>query len=128
MLQSEGHLSAPEAWGEVQREVRAVGHWGRPKLQPAVLQAVDAIGGWRHICFSENVTADRARFLEAYTLLRKREMERLQQIPAVTEVQEALVQGRKKVDTAVAGLLERMNGSGKQSTDNSKRKTVNGKQ
>ena len=33
-------------------------------------RAVDAIGGWRQICFSENITADRARFLEAYSLQR----------------------------------------------------------
>jgi hypothetical protein len=56
------------------------------------------------------VTADRARFIEAYTILRKREAQRVQQLPQLTEAQEELAEGRKKVEAGVAGLLARMNG------------------
>jgi hypothetical protein len=45
MLQTDGQLSAPEAWGELLREVRLVGHWRRPRLGPVVRRAVEAIGG-----------------------------------------------------------------------------------
>lgn len=117
VLQSEGQLSGPEAWGLVLREVRRVGHWRSPNLQPVVRQAVDAIGGWRNICFSANITADRARFIEAYTILRKREALRLQQLPAVGEAVEALTEGQKRVEAEVVGVLEEM-GKGKQITDN----------
>lgn len=110
VLQTEGQLSAPEAWGVVQREVRLVGHWRSPSLQLVVHQAVNAIGGWQHICFSENITADRARFIDAYTILRKREALRVQQLPQVTEAQEALAEGRRKVEAGVAGLLAGMQG------------------
>jgi hypothetical protein len=111
VLQTDGQLSAPEAWGMVLREVRLVGHWRTPRLGPVVRRAVEAIGGWRQLCLSENSTADRARFIEAYTILRKREAQRVQQLPPVTEAQEALAEGRKKVEVGVAGLLARMNGS-----------------
>ena len=90
VLQTEGRLSAPEAWGDVQREVRLVGHWRSPSLQPLVGKAVSAIGGWQHICIDENITADRARFIEVYTILCKREAQRVQQLPQVTEAQGSL--------------------------------------
>ena len=122
VLHSDGQLSAPEAWGKVMREVRSVGHWGSPSLGPVVMQAVEAIGGWRNVCLSENITADRARFIEAYTILRKREVMRVQQIPAVREGQEALAEGRKKVEEGVVGVLE-----GMKRTANSQQITVNGK-
>jgi hypothetical protein len=111
VLQTDGQLTGPEAWGMVQREVRLVGHWRKPRLGPMVRRAVEAIGGWRQLCLSENSTADRARFIEAYTILRKREADRVQALPQVTGAQEGLAEGREKVDTAVAGLLARMNGS-----------------
>jgi hypothetical protein len=126
VLEAEGQLTAPEAWGLVMREVRLVGHWREPTLPASVRQAVEAIGGWRQICFSENITADRARFLEAYSLISKRKAQKLQQMPAVTEAQEALAEGRMKVESAVDGLLAGMNGSGKQSTDNNLPNTENG--
>jgi hypothetical protein len=110
VLEAGGQLTAPEAWGVVMREVRRVGHWGVPDLAPIVLQAVQAVGGWRQICFSENIAADRARFLEAYNLLQKRAAEEIQQMPAVTEAQADLAAGRDRVHREMMKLLTKGNG------------------
>ena len=123
VLEAEGQLTAPEAWGLVMREIGNVGHWGTPKFTSPVRRAVESIGGWRQICFSENITADRARFLEAYNLLSKRQAEKLQQLPEVAETQEALVAGRMKIEQEISKLLANTNGS-----RNSQQKPENGKQ
>jgi hypothetical protein len=113
ILEAEGQLAAPEAWGVVMREVRRVGHWRKPELSPLVQQAVEAVGGWRQICFSENIAADRARFLEAYTLLQRRAVERRQQMPAVSEAQAYLAAGQDRVEEEIRKLLTRGNGRGR---------------
>jgi hypothetical protein len=43
---------ADTAWGEVMKEIRAVGYMGRPKFSdPATFAAIDALwGGWQHLC------------------------------------------------------------------------------
>ncbi len=110
ILEADGQLTAPEAWAEVIRQVHRVGHWGKPDLAPLVLQAVQAVGGWQVICRGENFAADRAQFLRAYDLLRSRQAEKMQQMPAVTEAQRELAQAREKVNAEAAGLLARMNG------------------
>ena len=109
ILEAEGQLTAPEAWGMVVGEIRRVGHWGKPQLETPVQQAVEAVGGWRQICFSENITADRARFLEAYNLQCRRKAEKMQQMPAVTEAQEQLAAGQDKVDQEITKLLTNKN-------------------
>ena len=81
ILEEAGHLAAPEAWGLLLREVRRVGHWGAPDLPPNARQALDAIGGWRALCMSENSAADRARFLEAYNLICQRQADKRRQFP-----------------------------------------------
>ena len=44
---------ADEAWGEVLREVRRVGYYGRPQFShPAIAAAVDALG-WQEFCQSD---------------------------------------------------------------------------
>jgi hypothetical protein len=92
-----------------------------------ILRAVEAIGGWHTLCSSENGIADRARFIEAYNLLLKKETEKMQQMPAVSKAQEELAQGKERVETAVSGLLAGMNGTGgKQETDNGYQQTENG--
>jgi hypothetical protein len=93
---------APEAWGMVMQELRRVGHWRTPQLPPDIQQAVNAIGGWRHLCFSENITADRARFLEAYASQRRRQTARLQQLPAVAALREELAGQQEKLELPTA--------------------------
>ena len=71
-----GDLTAPElAWGEVQEAIGRVGSYHRPLFaNPAIQRAVDAIG-WRAICLDENLSATRARFLDAYKAARAQAIE-----------------------------------------------------
>lgn len=105
ILEAEGHLDGPEAWGMVTQEIRRVGHWGRPELSDHVRRAINAIGGWQELCLSENAVADRARFIEAYNIIHQRTVEKRQQMPAVTEAQESLATGKDRVHQEIAKLL-----------------------
>jgi hypothetical protein len=58
------------AWGEVLAELRRVGHTSSPSYpHPLIGDSVKAIGGWRRLCESTDMTADRSRFHEAYAQL-----------------------------------------------------------
>jgi hypothetical protein len=61
-----------EAWGDVMRAVSNFGAYRDPKFDdPAVAQVVRAMG-WQELCASENQVADRARFVDAYEQIAKR--------------------------------------------------------
>lgn len=69
-------MPAPEtAWGLVVAEIRRVGMYQAPALAPEIADAVRALGGWRFLCSSVNATADRARFVDAYRLIRRQSIE-----------------------------------------------------
>lgn len=75
-LSNREELTPPEAWGEVRQAMSRVGFYGDPEFSgPAVERAVASVGGWKHLCSSENLVADRARFLEAYEAFARRERE-----------------------------------------------------
>lgn len=69
-------LDPPElAWGEVQKAISRVGAYHQPLFEnPAVQCAVNAIG-WRNICLDENLSATRARFIDAYRASRQQQIE-----------------------------------------------------
>ena len=80
----EGVPDAYQAWTQVLGEIGRVGHFGRPEwTHEAVGATVKAIGGWGYLCMSENMVADRARFVEAYGMMVKRERETMRMLPAV---------------------------------------------
>lgn len=62
-----GVLSVPaaEAWENVLREVRRVGHAGHPALDATTTRVVDSIG-WREVCLSGNQSVLRSNFLRMY--------------------------------------------------------------
>jgi hypothetical protein len=70
-----------EAWQEVTASFE---HPERPWSHPLVKEAVDQIGWW-DMGHSENQAAERARFLDAYDRLLKREERRQTMLPAVRE-------------------------------------------
>jgi hypothetical protein len=70
-LPPDERLSPAEAWGLVVDAVRKVGFYGEPDLPGLVGQAVRIVG-WREICTSENVEANRAHFLRVYEQLQRR--------------------------------------------------------
>jgi hypothetical protein len=80
-----GAPSAGEAWEEVVSGFR-YGHgdtgWSHPWIESAIRQ----VGGWYNLRMSENQVADRARFLEAYRELEKREAYDAVTLPQVKEL------------------------------------------
>lgn len=75
--------ASDEAWGQLLRLVQAHGYYSPPgdKWQiddPAMAAGLQACGGWRSLCHSQNLTADRASFRSAYrgTVDRARELTR----------------------------------------------------
>ena len=77
---------AMAAWGQVVEEIRRSGSYGPPHFEHEMItDAVRHVGGWRYLCLSENVSADRARFVEAYTDLRQRHEAEVRMVPAVRE-------------------------------------------
>lgn len=63
-----------EAWGEVLRAIRKVGSYGNPHFADEITAACVRMLGWRNLCLEgHNDAADRARFIELYNELAKRE-------------------------------------------------------
>ncbi len=81
-------ITAGDAWAEVQDQMRHGGHWDAPQFShPRIQQAVDAIGGWRNVCTADMgaMTADRARFIQAFEIYEQRERVDRRMLPAVRE-------------------------------------------
>jgi hypothetical protein len=91
VTQAQGLPAGAEAWGEVMKQLRDVGSWGAPSWSsPMIAAAVQDVGGWMYLCMTENVTADRARFIAAYDERMKRRTQDMMQLPASTRYQERL--------------------------------------
>lgn len=78
-----GIPTATEAWGAVANAVRYGRPERRPDFSPEIRRAIDAVGGWYHLCTSDTFAADRARFLDAYREIVQREREERRQLPEV---------------------------------------------
>jgi hypothetical protein len=78
-----GQYPSPgDAWGEVMRQMQAVGRYRTPAFSHAlILQAVEHLGGWHALCVSDNLVADRAHFLRLYEELVRRDMARKVSFP-----------------------------------------------
>lgn len=59
-------LDPLEAWGKVLAEIRRTGYYGIPQFDDPLIAAIVKQMGWRELCSSEDGTADRARFVDAY--------------------------------------------------------------
>lgn len=95
VMKAAGHPDASSAWGEVAHQLRYVGSWGAPQFtDPLIRRAVEAVGGWKMLCASDNQHSDRARFIQAYETFINRTTEDLQMLPQV----------RAFVETAAAQL------------------------
>lgn len=66
-----------EAWQEVVTAIRRYGSYRAAEaiesLSPLTRKAVEYIGGYYHLCASENSTADRANFRDTYSRLVERQ-------------------------------------------------------
>ena len=90
---SRHRLSGEEAWGEVRRQMSATGFYGAPKFtDDAIEGAVEAVGGWKYLCLSEQAVADRARFIAAYDTISKRERDDVRLLPAISQLEQKLLE------------------------------------
>ena len=88
--------TAWDAWAEVTKRFGTHGHARLPEFShPLIKRTVDGVGGWRELCMSTNAVADRARFVQAYETLAKRERAQSRMLPQVREVLE-LVGGKRR--------------------------------
>lgn len=104
-----GQVTAGEAWGELMAMFRrGYSHYRVPDFaeQPLIGKALAAIGGWGYLCASENTVADRARFIEVYNQLLRRQQDDAMMLPAVRTYAEQLAAGR--INGSVAQLAARL--------------------
>lgn len=85
-------LDTGEAWSQITRAIRNYGYMREAEalesLPPIVRQSVNRMGGWKELCTSENVMADRAHFIKIYSQIEKRENEqRLIPLPIREKIQ-----------------------------------------
>ena len=101
-----GVPDAYQAWNMVKKWMRLPPtlfrdgkHYKRRPLPPVIQKAVDGIGGGDMLGMSENETADRARFVEAYNNLMGRMRHQATMLPEVRELvrNAALPEGLKKL-------------------------------
>jgi len=82
--------STEEAWLEVSNQIRATGSYGTPRFSNDLIgKAVNALG-WRELCLSENIVANRAHFLKIYASFRDREIEDNLQLPEIKRLKESI--------------------------------------
>lgn len=75
--------SAYDAWKEVLLQINDVGVYGVPSwTNPLIEKAVKSLG-WRNLCMSDDQTADRARFLQAFAQLTERAEKEMMLVPEV---------------------------------------------
>lgn len=102
----ERHSNFPtawDAWSEVCKRIGDNGYVRVPEFtHPLIKRTVDCVGGWLQLCWSENAVADRARFVQAYETLAKRERAQVRILPQVREVLE-LASGKMKQVEAETG-------------------------
>lgn len=73
------------AWDEVCRAITTHGHYRLPEFShPLVKKSVDACGGWKALCMSENQIADRARFFQVYETFQGRQQADHRMLPEVS--------------------------------------------
>jgi hypothetical protein len=81
--------SPMEAWGEVKRAISRHGRYQVPEFDNPITAKVVQGMGWLSLCDSENEAADRARFMQAYDTLCRREQEDALLLPEVRKLAES---------------------------------------
>jgi hypothetical protein len=77
-----------DAWGEVLASISRVGFYNSPTFaDPLITKAVDCLG-WKYLCSSENMVADRAHFAKLYQQFVEREAQDRRLLPAARHMRE----------------------------------------
>lgn len=87
---------ADEAWKGALKHGDKIG-WGRAdftgseaELHPAILDAIEGLGGWQHIGRSKDMSLERAHFLKLYAVTRQREAEKYICLPLIAATMKQL--------------------------------------
>lgn len=74
-LRGDGKERGLLAWTHLLGEVRRVGSYGRPDLDPQALEALDSLGGWSTVCRSQESDLQwmQKRFCDAYSVHQDRQ-------------------------------------------------------
>lgn len=97
--------TAGEAWGSVEKALRHVGSWGKPKFNDPTTARVVEMMGWLNLCQSENLDTIRAQFRDMYNQLSAREQAHQRLLPAARQ----LAEGRgalRQIGGAVGRVLQ----------------------
>lgn len=98
--------SAFEAWKEVQDQIAICGDYWRysinekkPEYTHPLIEKAVSIMGYKQLCESDNVVADRAHFFRVYESLYQRAMNEMKMLPTVKQFSEEyqLTNGKIKV-------------------------------
>jgi hypothetical protein len=81
-------MTAMEAWGEVARQIREIGSYGKPEFSNPLIRRLVTDMGWLNLCVSGMPGADRARFIEGYNALMLREKRETMELPQVTDARQ----------------------------------------
>lgn len=129
VMDATGDLDPNTAWGEVTKWFSKCGRWGVPQFtSPVITQAVAAIGGWMYLCNSENLAADRARFIQAYTTYQTRRANDVQMLPAVQEYTTLLKGAIQDAGNVHQAITQVANQKALPSPSKHRMATVNGRQ
>ena len=104
-----GGFYVRDEWGAYQRRAPRADDWSHPLIQ----RAIDGVGGWQALKDPQaNAAADRARFLEAFTVYAARERRDRDMLPCVRQAVERIRAGCRPgqplaLPEIIAGLTER---------------------
>lgn len=103
--QAAGVPTTAEAWGAIMESFNRTS-FHQPALldNPLVKQAIRCMGGLSVIGMSENLPAERARFLQFYDELRQKALSDAAMLPAITEY----IESKRMTDGSIKTLAERL--------------------
>jgi len=50
LIEGTGKEQSADAWSRVMKEIRQTGSYGEPRVSPAIKEAIERLGGWKHVC------------------------------------------------------------------------------
>lgn len=107
--------SGAESWQDVTAAIRSVGYIGTPRFKDPIVANIIGRWGWYKMCVEGDEISDRARFIEMYNAMARREHENLvsgipvlprTELPRIASGPMNDMELREKARTEKLGLLE----------------------
>lgn len=94
-----------DAWGEVSKQIRLVGSYGRPEFSHPLIKEIVTSMGWQELCQSESPSIVRAQFLRLYEARSNRIRQEVASAPASLSFR-SVNQIGKREPTNIGSVLE----------------------